>query len=423
MMLLSGADKHWQRELLGHVGAHRPGWTLERWFYTDSTLYAAELECIFRPAWMFAGYTCQIPRPGDYFTYEMDTDSLVIIRGDDGQIRALHNTCRHRGSLICTQRSGHVGKMVCPYHQWTYARDGRLLGCGGMTDDLDKTTLGLAPAPLETVGGLIFVSFGDHPPPFAPARQTMGPELTPHGFERAKVACSIDYEIAANWKLVWENNRECLHCPVGHPQYVPANYDVASPDDARIQAEIEARSAECEARWRPLGLGARRQAGLVFFPDGVWYRASRTPLAPGFVTESVDGRQVAPLMGDFTEVDMGTLRLSTLPNFWNHASSDHAVSTRLTPAGPQRTLAQVTWLVREDAVEGTDYELEKLLPFWQLTSEQDWVLCDANQRGVNSSHYRPGPYSAKKEYNVARFVDWYLNAVQTGSDVERPRVV
>ena len=107
-----------------------------------------------------------------------------------------------------------------------------------------------------------------------------------------------------------------------------------------------------------------------------------------------------------------TLRVRALPNFWNHSSCDHGVSTRLLPAGPQQTAIRVYWLVDEKAVEGRDYDLAKLTPFWQLTSEQDWQICERQQRGVNSSVYAPGPYSAFKEYNVASFVKWYLNSLQ-----------
>ena len=82
------------------------------------------------------------------------------------------------------------------------------------------------------------------------------------------------------------------------------------------------------------------------------------------------------------------------------------------PAGPQRTAIRVAWLVHEDAVEGRDYELEQLMPFWQLTSDQDWVICERQQRGINSSAYQPGPYSTSKEYNVEGFVRWYLEMMK-----------
>jgi Rieske 2Fe-2S family protein len=131
----------------------------------------------------------------------------------------------------------------------------------------------------------------------------------------------------------------------------------------------------------------------------------------------MDGSQVSTLMGAYTDPDVGTLRARTLPNFWNHSSCDHGVSTLLLPAGPRKTLARVSWLVHEDAVEGRDYRLEELMPFWQLTSEQDWAICERQQRGVESSAYEPGPYSTYKEYNVDAFVRWYVKTLAAGASV------
>ena len=155
---------------------------------------------------------------------------------------------------------------------------------------------------------------------------------------------------------------------------------------------------------------------MATFPDSdndIWYSASRTPLVEGFVTETLDGLQVAPLMGDYRDPDVGTVRLRTMPNMWLHGSCDHAVSTRLLPAGLNSTKARVTWLVDKDATEGHDYQLEDLLPFWQMTSEQDWELCEWAQKGVSSSRYTPGPFSIAKEYNVDAFVRWYLKELAT----------
>jgi len=122
---------------------------------------------------------------------------------------------------------------------------------------------------------------------------------------------------------------------------------------------------------------------------------------------------VAPLMGDYKNAHIDTLRIRTLPNFWNHSSCDHGVSSRLLPVGPQLTSVRVWWLVSAGAFEGRDYELPKLMPFWQLTSEQDWEICERQQRGINSSAYAPGPYSTYKEYNVASFVRWYLKSLNS----------
>jgi phenylpropionate dioxygenase-like ring-hydroxylating dioxygenase large terminal subunit len=116
-------------------------------------------------------------------------------------------------------------------------------------------------------------------------------------------------------------------------------------------------------------------------------------------------------MGEYKSYEVGVLRLRALPNFWCHASADHAVTTRLRPAGLDRTEVVVTWLVDEAAVEGRDYTLDRLLPVWERTTEQDWQLCERNQRGTRSSGYRPGPLSDRHEADVAAFHDWYVKAM------------
>src|ERR1041384_1772100 len=141
----------------------------------------------------------------------------------------------------------------------------------------------------------------------------------------------------------------------------------------------------------------------------MWVETVRTPLVGGYVSESMDGRTVSTLMGSYPDPDVGTLRMRTLPNFWTHSSCDHGVTTRLLPGGPNETLIRAWWLVDGKAVEGRDYDLAKLVPFWQLTSEQDWTICERQELRVNSSAYRPGPYSTFKEYNVDAWVRWYLN--------------
>jgi nitrite reductase/ring-hydroxylating ferredoxin subunit len=129
-------------------------------------------------------------------------------------------------------------------------------------------------------------------------------------------------------------DRECWHCRVGHPEYVKANFD-AVPDTARFRELAESRARDHAGALATVACDEHARPGLYRFPEeGRWWSANRTPLAPGFVTESLDGSPVAPLMGDYRSYDVGTLRVRTVPNLWLHASADHAVLTRLAPAGP-----------------------------------------------------------------------------------------
>ncbi|HTH46971.1 MAG TPA: aromatic ring-hydroxylating dioxygenase subunit alpha [Candidatus Limnocylindria bacterium] len=405
----------------GLISERREGWTLPQPFFNDPAIYRADLDRVWRTGWLFAGHSCEIGQAGDYFLVEVDVDSIIVIRDEKGAVHALHNLCRHRGSQLCDEPCGHVTKLVCPYHQWAYGLDGRLLAWRGMQPELKKDDFPLQRVHVREVEGLIFINLAAEPMPFDLAAGCLAPLLKPQGLRRAKVAKAVDYLVKANWKVVWENNRECYHCNVCHPQYIKANFDHYNSDDTAplIRAQMETAIARGEAKWAEEGLApTHRETGMTKFPDaerGIWFSANRTPLVDGWVSETMDGRQAAPLMGDYADADVGTLRMRSLPNFWNHSSCDHAVSTRLLPAGPQLTAIRVWWLVDEKAVEGRDYDLAKLMPFWQLTSEQDWVICERQQKGINSNAYLPGPYSTFKEYNVEGFVRWYLDVMKRGA--------
>ncbi len=404
-------------KLASLIAQRRDGCSMPQEFYTDPSLHETDVAQIFRRHWVFVGHSCQIKAPGDFFTVTIGKDPLIIIRADDGEIRALHNVCRHRGTLINREDCGKVRRLVCPYHQWTYERDGKLASCRGMHEGINQDELGLLTVHLEDLEGMLFVCLADTPPDFETAREAMASLIRPQRMTEAKVAKIVDYNVAANWKLVWENNRECYHCNVNHPQYIKANFDHFNSDDTtpaikkRIDDSAERHKVQCNKNKLEI---THKETGMATFPDpdhGYWYAANRTTLTEGYVSESMDGRQVAPLMGDYTEADVGTMRCRTMPNMWNHSSCDHVVSTRLLPLAANRTQVRVMWLVHPEAEVGRDYELEKLMPFWQLTSEQDWELCRFAQIGISSSAYNPGPYSTHKEYNVDAFVRWYLEAL------------
>ena len=312
---------------------------------------------------------------------------------------------------------GHVKRFICPYHQWTYDRGGRLLLYRGMQDGLDKSELGMHRAHAREVEGMIFISLAPQPLDFEPVSATISPVARPQGLARAKVAKIMDFDIHSNWKLVWENNRECYHCNVNHPQYIKANFDHYNADDTieRVALHLNLVTERYESKLAEQGLSVRAETGMTEFPDpdnNIWYAANRTPLVDGYVSETMDGKQVAPLMGDYTDPEVGTMRVRTLPNFWIHASCDHSVAVRLTPNGLDHTAIRMIWLVDEKAEEGKDYNLDTLLPFWLLTAEQDWEICVNQQRGVSSHAYTPGPLSTYKEYNLDRFLRWYLKQME-----------
>ncbi len=390
------------------------GMTLPRGPYVDHDVFAAEMERIFLRTWLFAGHTCEIPEPGDFFTLALGPESLIVVRDQNGTVRAHFNVCRHRGSRITDEPRGHMRALVCPYHQWAYALDGHLAGVRLMGAGFDKDAYPLRSAHVRELAGLLFVCLASDPPPFEPAAAAIGPQLLPPGLDRARILARHSYTVEANWKVLVENNRECYHCRVSHPEFSATNYDLGLDGDDRIDDTHRALLAREYARWEAMGLGPEE----VSFPGGSWYRVSRLPLRDGYRTETLDGALAAPPMGRFAEHDdpwPGSLRIIGLPNLWAHANCDHAVTTRLLPLAPDRTQVEVCFLVRADATDGIDCDVDRLTRVSLSTFEQDRHLCESAYAGIRSRAYQPGPLSPVVENSIESFLRWYAHQLISGS--------
>jgi Rieske 2Fe-2S family protein len=383
------------------------GWTLPATYYVDDDVFAAELDAVFRPGWLFAGHSCELTEPGDFLTFTLGNDSVIIVRDETGQLRAHHNVCRHRGSRICAEPRGQVKAFVCPYHQWVYGLDGELRSARLMGADFDASQYRLGPAAVREAAGLVFVCVADGPAPdFDAAAAAITAQLGPHDWDHARVVRRAHYRVEANWKTLVENNRECYHCRGSHPEFLQSNFEYGSHGDPRRSETYEKTLAESYERWGADGL----QPDEVNFPDGAWYRIARLPLRDGFRTETTDGEPVAPPMGSVGE-EPGSLRIITLPTMWAHANLDYAVTTRLTPVSPSCTEVDVCFLV-DARTRDEDVDLDRLVEVWTATSEQDWQLCEANYAGICSPAYRPGPLSQVVEASVEHFLGWYLERLE-----------
>ena len=373
--------------------ARKAGWSLEQPFYRSQAFHDLDMERVFRRSWLFAGHACEIKKPGDFFTFDVGGDSLIVIRQDDGSICALFNVCRHRGSVICRAPSGHKRRFVCPYHQWTYDLDGSLLSNTWMPKDFDKSRFGLARAAVRVVAGLIFVNLAEAPQPFEPARD-LERLLGLQGIESGKVAFQETYDIGANWKLVIENQRECYHCPASHKTYarVQLDTDVHDPDK---QDALAARNSEARQKWEALGIDVSMVRSDSNF-NGLWWRTNRAPFRSPCISETMDGKQIAPLMGGYPDPDVGNARANTYPNFWLHASCDHAHTMRVIPIDATTTRITASWIVNEHAVEGKDYRVEDLIAFSKLVNDEDRQIVVDQAIGIASSRYRPGPYTKSR---------------------------
>jgi len=394
--------------MLRRLRNRKPATALERDFYTSPEDFEIELDLIWYRDWLFVGHDCELKLAGSYMTVQIGQYPVVVVRDRDGGLRAYHNSCRHRGSRICSEEHGIAARLVCPYHQWTYSLDGRLIAARDMGSTFDKSAYGLKPVHVQSVGGYVWICIAPVAPDFEPVRRQLEPYFLPHNLEDTKVAFEYTIVENANWKLVWENNRECYHCAANHPELIrtfPEDPTITGVDGGFSNPRIMAKWQY----WESIGLPSRFQIAA----DGQ-YRTTRYPLIEGTTCYTMDGKAAVkrPLADAVTEPDIGTLLLFHFPTTWNHVMADHATTFRLLPLTPTTTQLTTKWLVHKDAVEGVDYDIKRLTEVWIATNDEDRRVCQENQIGVNSPAYDPAPYSPIHEDGVTQFVDWYSNHLE-----------
>lgn len=395
-------------EMLGLLSGRDPNFSLEQKFYTDPDFYKLDLENIFYRDWLFVGHDCELPKTGSYMTVQVGAYPVVIVRDAQGGIRAFHNSCRHRGSRICSAEKGTAAKLVCPYHQWTYELDGRLLFARQVGPDFKPAEYGLKQVHCETVAGYIYICLADEAPDFASFRALVEPYLAPHNIKDAKVAFESSIIEKGNWKLVWENNRECYHCAANHPELC-RTYPEA-PSATGVQGVME--DPEINQLWKNCA-SAGLPAEFKMSEDGR-YRITRIPLLRDAVSYTMSGKAAVkkPLSDQVAgDTNIGAMLLFNYPTTWNHLMADHAISFRVLPISAEETLVTTKWLVHKDAVEGVDYDLDELTHVWIQTNDQDRQIVEENAVGIRSPAYQPGPYSVEHEGGVMQFLEWYTNTI------------
>jgi len=377
------------------VSTCRPGWSLPQAFYVRPEVFEADLRLL-EDRWFCAGHISEAAEPGDWFTTELGAESAIVVRGEDGALRALANVCRHRGSRVCVAPRGHGPLFTCPYHAWSYRLDGGLRAAREMPVGFDPSGFGLKSLPIKVVGGLVFVSFGPSPPLLGDAEPAIAAMTGLYAWESARIAHRQTYTVAANWKLVMENYHECYHCGPAHPEF-SLLHALSRPNNRTLSAEPDADTglADFEA-WAPRSDG--REVARVM----------RSALTDGVLTGSADGRPLAPAMGPAGARWDGQCvfgELGFLSAFLAYA--DHGVLYRFIPRGVRETEMEVIWLVPGDAVAGRDYDPERLTWLWDVTSQADKRIIERNQAGVASRAYEPGPFSLM-EPGTRAYVERYV---------------
>ncbi|TRW95358.1 aromatic ring-hydroxylating dioxygenase subunit alpha [Paracoccus sp. M683] len=396
-----------ESDVLSMLMRRKPKHALARELYVDPGVFQADMDNLWYREWLFTIPSCELPKAGDYVVHEIGVYSVVLVRGNDGVIRAFHNTCRHRGSVLCKTAKGRGPRLVCPYHQWTYDLDGKLLWARDMGPDFDPKTHGLKPVHCRDAGGMVYICLADQAPDFEGLAAAAAAYMGPHDLANSKIAFESTIIEQGNWKLVWENNRECYHCAGNHPSLCRT-----FPEDPRAfgglgEGELAPEVLQHIERCEKVGAPSAYKISAA----GDW-RFMRMPLLGTAESYTMDGKvAVSKPNSSIPFKDAGSLLKFKYPGTWNHFLSDHVTLFRVTPISPTQTQVRTTWLVHKDAQEGVDYQIPRLTEVWVATNDEDREVVENNQRGIMSPAYEPGPYSEIHEGGVIQFVDWYADTM------------
>jgi len=196
------------------------GISLPGWLYHDPEFFEAEQRAFLRAAPQVVCHDSDIAEPGEWRSLDYLGESVIVIRGDDGEARAFHNVCRHRGSQLVDGEQGCAKVLTCPYHAWSYGRDGRLVGVPHRSEypGLKPEELGLKPVAIERWQGFLFVRLESGLPGVAEMMAPYEAEVAPYRFEELRAIGRVTLRPRPlNWKTIADNYSDHLHIPVGHP--------------------------------------------------------------------------------------------------------------------------------------------------------------------------------------------------------------
>ena len=394
------------------ISKYQGSQSLPRQFYTSETVYKMDIQHYWNHSWIWVGHINQIPNVGDFLLFDYGYESVIIARDKNDSVNAFLNVCRHRGSRVCIEKSGNTRVFVCPYHAWTYELNGSLRAAREMEDNFNTAEYSLKKVNLRIFHGLIFICVADNPPNIDEGLLQLEPLVEPFEFENLKIVRSANYPVAANWKLALENYMECYHCAPAHLEY-SRSHSLKDPSSANIELKncMLKKSMDVGLSGEELHINLLESNNVEMD-----FYFSRYPLFQGYKTGSKSGEKLAPLLGRLKDFDGGTsdIQIGILNNFLSY--SDHVIGYRFIPRSLQITDIEVIWMVREDAEEGKDYNLEDLTWLWHCTSQDDERIIALNQKGVNSNHYVPGPLS-NMEWGIKAFHAGYLKQLEEKTNI------
>lgn len=336
--------------------------TLPAAAYRDAAILALERERLFARTWQVVGRAEQVDAPGRYFTCCLAGEELLVVRGDDGRLRALSNVCRHRAGPVASG-DGQRRVLQCRYHGWTYALDGSLLG----TPEFDgvacfeRGAFGLPTFAVDTWGGFVFVNLDLQAAPLAEVLGTIPTETQALPLERLRLFRRHDYTVACNWKVYVDNYLEGYHIPIVHPGlFKQLDYQAYRVETAR------------------------------------WHSKQHAPLRRS-VEDSLYLRHLEPGQ------EPVALYYWLFPNLMLNIYPDNVQINLILPLDVERTLTRFEWYLLDPHRPGVAEEFAASFAFSDEVQQEDIAICEAVQRGLHSRRYHAGRYSVTRENGVHHF--------------------
>jgi Rieske 2Fe-2S family protein len=353
--------------------------TLNGSYYRDPEVLQREFERIFLRSWVLAGREEQLAEIGDYFTFELGPESVLVVRGRDAALRAFYNVCRHRGSRLCSETTGRFeGVIRCRYHAWSYALDGALRAVPFLQDaePFPKGELSLYPVSVEAWQGFVFARLEPDGETLLAQLGALADRARPFPLAALRVGARAERVVEANWKILVENFMECYHCPGVHPE-------LADLVPLYRTGEVDSSGSE---------------------PPEYRDRA---------VTSTCSGTTKRPIFAGLRDRPRQRYHAElVLPNLLLYLFPDYVCARSLWPLSSTRTRIVSEWLFEPAAMEHPDFDASDAVDFMNLLGEQDWQVCEAVQRGVVSRAHRHGVLLAQ-ESEVADVTRWYLEQLES----------
>ncbi|MDW6064547.1 aromatic ring-hydroxylating dioxygenase subunit alpha [Streptomyces sp. FXJ1.4098] len=337
--------------------------------------------------WFCVARAAELAKPGQFRTYQVGRESVLVSRSRDGSIKAFLNICRHRGAKLCTEESGEVKRAFqCPYHAWTYGLDGKLIAAPNLTSmpDIDRTGYGLINVHVREWLGYVWVCLADTPPSFEEdvmgavvARLGDAESIENYGIEDLRLGRRITYDVKANWKLIIENFMECYHCATIHPELT----------------EVLPEFADGYAAQYYVGHGAE-------FGEEI----------QGFTVDGSEGLDRIP--GVAEDQDRRYYAITVNPQVFINLVPDHVIFHRMYPMAPDRTVVECDWLYLPHVVE-SGKDVSRSVELFHRVNQQDFDACERTQPGMSSRAYTKGGVLVPSEHHIGAFHTWLREKLGT----------